>query len=123
MFKFMVIALIALGGFAFSETHISHNGYWKLISEVSEVATGPEEFIELQKKYPEYFAGHDPEFVTSAQVLIRNYKYKGHTSCLPNDSRLRHQYVEYGLCEEFEDTAMCFTTAGPTVPDNKDPCQ
>ena len=72
---------------------------WELISRNSETANSPQEFLELQKKYPRYLIQPpNGKEVTSAVIAFSNYTYRGASVCSAKDPRRNHTIIYTQMC-------------------------
>ncbi|MGE0526586.1 MAG: hypothetical protein AB7G93_15525 [Bdellovibrionales bacterium] len=122
----LLLATIAVSGFAQATPNPTGASSWELIYESSERASGPDGFEILRAKYPTLFDGSPApgNVAKSAQVSSRLYVFRGEHSCQENDPRLRYESQSYGMCEESADgngPASCFQSA-QSHPGSHDPC-
>lgn len=112
----LVWGLVA-AGLAFAQTA----GEWKQVGQYKEEAHNSSEFVGLQEKYPQYFAGENAEGVTYGYVLVEEFEYQGATRCREGDPRLHKKVITYGACEVGDSSGQCFSTMATPMPDG-DPC-
>lgn len=125
MFKFLFATMmILIIGDSASATDVKP---WKLVSQNFEEARSKEEFVQLQKKYPHFFAEQDPEKFLSAYVETTEFQFQGQSMCKFGDHRLHYIRYAYGLCElavEASDPSsavICYQKV-EADPEDKDPC-
>ncbi len=116
-----ILATISLSAFA---NKLDSSNPWEVIYQTTENSKGSEGFEVLQTKYPAIFGNYDAQYVTSANISTRLYKFKGTHTCTPSDPRLLHEANGYGLCERDPNGNMgsCFQTA-VSMPAPFDPCR
>lgn len=116
----LLFSFIFIQSFAQANWMLQTMPPWEKISEVTETALTKKEFLELHEKYPDFFQGYDGSTVTTAFVTTTTWFYKGKTKCKKEDSRLTQQTFYYGLCEEQDNSALCFSRASSLS--SEDPC-
>lgn len=96
-------------------------GEWKQVRQYKEEAHSRSEFLGLQEKYPQYFAGENADVVTYGYVLVEEFEYQGQSRCREGDPRLVKRVITYGACEEADSSGQCFSTMATPMPQG-DPC-
>jgi hypothetical protein len=77
------LTTISLGLFSLSA--LAAPGAWISISNTSASANTQLEFMELQQKFPLYFANVDPTQVKSALIAAHDFLYEGDSTCPAGD--------------------------------------
>jgi len=117
--KYLLCLLIACSSIC---SFAQSMGSWKELSSSYERANTAQEFILLQKKYPETFSKYDPSSVKSAEITITKYQYEGETTCMANDPRLTHLSKSYDICFETGSNSASCMQGAESIPAPFDPC-
>src|SRR4051812_2824791 len=79
---FIAVTLLSLS------TSVFAGRMWKKIAEDREIAHNLQEFLKLQKKYPEALKNVDTTNLTRGLIEIDTWEYVGATVCNMDDPRL-----------------------------------
>ena len=118
--KTTLILLLLMAPSTYSQAILEN---WSEVSEIVERAGTSSEFLQLQKKYPEYFSRYDPKAVGTAEIKITEFIYTGKTHCLPQDSRLKFEGIYLEVCSTPSPTGSHDCDISQNSVTQDDPCE